>query len=446
MKKGDHQIVQQVLDGDVSRESFDAFQQRMRGEPDLVRFYGEYARLHHTLSEEYEDTVPSLGAGSVTGEKPRSLVLWLLGAMIVLLPVLAFYWESRGKGRVAPPVTLADVRFSDDAVWRAEGISGSPEKHWGMSSGATLEIMQGVAEVVARNGSKALIEGPASLTLVSGNSLHLASGRGAFSSGSPSNVLSVTTPSMTAEATGAEFGVAVYADNPDELHVFKGLAKMRVNGSASGETLEESHAGKVSGPGTIERIPAAAAHFPHSFHLFRDVVSSPFAKSAWRVEHGAPSIEEDRIGGENFAVFMKLPEVVPTPDDPVMLVTFTVGQPAAGAFHTDGWAGISFFKQGTELLFFGDSFGPEPTWSLDVKQRIPVILPGKPVNGPRTITLRYDGASGDVSLHEGKTPLAVAFCSGKLAPGTAFDEIRLGASSSAALTVNGLRIQTGGGR
>jgi hypothetical protein len=444
MKKGDHQIVQQVLDGDVSRESFDAFQQRMRAEPDLVRFYGEYARLHHTLSEEYEDTEPGTGAETLSGDRPRSLVLWLLAAMVVLLAVLAFHWQSKGK--VVPPATLADVRFSDDAVWRAEGGAESPEKLWGMSAGATLEIMQGLAEVVSKNGNKALIEGPASLTLVSGSSLHLASGRGTFSSGAPTNVLTVTTPSMTTEATAAEFGVAVYADNPDELHVFKGLAKMRVNGNASGETLEESHAGKVSGPGTIERMAAAPAHFPHSFHLFRDVVSGNFSKPAWRVEHGAPLIEQDRIGGENFAVFMKLPEVVPTPGDPVMLVTFTVGQPAAGAFHTDGWAGISFFKDGTELLFFGDSFGPEPTWSLDVKQRIPVILPGKPVNGPRTVTLRYDETSGDVSLHEGKVPLAAAFCSGKLAPGTAFDEIRLGASSSAALTVNGLKIQTGGGR
>ncbi len=114
-------------------------------------------------------------------------------------------------------------------------------------------------------------------------------------------------------------------------------------------------------------------------------------------------------------------------------------------FHTDGWAGMSFFSSGVELLFFGDSYGPEHTWSLDVKQRMPVILPGNPVLGPHTVTLRYDRTSGEVSLHEGKGPLSAAFCSGKLAVGTTFDEIRIGASANAALSVGPIQIQVGGG-
>ena len=114
-------------------------------------------------------------------------------------------------------------------------------------------------------------------------------------------------------------------------------------------------------------------------------------------------------------------------------------------FHTDGWAGMSFFSKGTELLFFGDAYGPERTWSLDVKQRIPVILPGNPVLGAGKVTLRYDCKTGAVSLHQGSVPLGPAFCSGKLPTGVSFDEIRLGASSSAALTVRSLVILSGGG-
>lgn len=443
MKKIDHQIVQQVLDGEVSRESFDAFQQRMRGEPDLVRFYGEYARLHHTLSEEYEDTEPSVIHAPAAGGKGRPVVPWLLAALVVLLAVLAFHWHSAGK--VKGPEVLAGVKFSEDAVWRGQDIFPASQKRWGMSKGATLEIMQGIAEVSVNGGGHALIEGPASLTLVSGELLHLASGRGRFDAAAPGKVLSVTTPSMTVEDLGTEFGLRTSLESPDEVHVLKGRVRMRVNGSNAVETLEEGQAGRIAGVDKIERFHASTEQFPKSLPSFHEILSEPFVKSSWRTAYGSPSISEDRVEGENFSTFMRLPETVPGTADPVMLVTLTVGQLASGVFHTDGWAGLSFFKDGTELLFFGDSYGPERTWSLDVKQHIPVILPGKPVTGPRTITLRYDSASGNVSLHEGRLPLSVAICSGKLPPGTVFDEIRLGASSSAALAVGGLKIRSGGG-
>jgi len=73
-----------------------------------------------------------------------------------------------------------------------------------------------------------------------------------------------------------------------------------------------------------------------------------------------------------------------------------------------------------------------------------VILPGNPVIGPRKVTLRYDRKTGDVSLHEGSVPLGPAFCSGKLPAGVTFDEVRIGASSSAALSVRSLVILGGG--
>ncbi len=97
------------------------------------------------------------------------------------------------------------------------------------------------------------------------------------------------------------------------------------------------------------------------------------------------------------------------------------------------------------MLFFGDSFGAKPTWSLDVKQRIPVIVPEPLVTGPRTVTLRYDFKTGEVSLHEGRVPLKTPICVGRLPAGVRFDEIRIGASSGAALAVIALDVRTGGG-
>ena len=107
---------------------------------------------------------------------------------------------------------------------------------------------------------------------------------------------------------------------------------------------------------------------------------------------------------------------------------------------------MSFFSNGAEVLFFGDAFGAERTWSLDVKQRIPVITPSKSVLGPRIVTFCYRQKTGEASLHEGGLPLGKAFCSGRLASGLEFDKIRIGASSGAALNVRSLTIRVGGDR
>ncbi|RYD41882.1 MAG: hypothetical protein EOP85_12010, partial [Verrucomicrobiaceae bacterium] len=245
MKKSDHQMIQEVLDGEVSKESFDAFQQRMRGEPDLVKFYGEYARLHHTLSEEYEDAEPSISQTPENSGRVRPMVPWILSAIAVALAVLAFHWKSAAT--VKPPETIAGVRFSEDAVWRGEGIFTDSRRKQAMQKSSSLEILQGIAEVTLNGGGSALIEGPASLTVVSAESLHLAAGKAKFSTGSPGVKLVVTTPSMTAENLGTEFGLKASPDSPDELHVFKGKVSARINGSNTGELLEEGQAGRIVG-------------------------------------------------------------------------------------------------------------------------------------------------------------------------------------------------------
>ena len=60
------------------------------------------------------------------------------------------------------------------------------------------------------------------------------------------------------------------------------------------------------------------------------------------------------------------------------------------------------------------------------------------------MTLRYDASSGTVSLHEGGLPLKPAIYTGKIQPGTRFDEVRLGASAGAALAVTSLQVLSSG--
>lgn len=440
MKRSDHHIVQQILDGEVSKEAFDGFQDQMRENPDLVRLYGDYANLHHSLFEEYEDS-PVTDRPIVRSERGISgRIFWIAVAAAAVVMILVVS-RRQTPATASPPHLMADVRFTPDAIWRVDGISRVEGGLTKMGKGATLRLKQGQAEVLSDSSVTVILDGPAELTLVSEKALRLGVGRGRFTIQHSKGTLEVSTPSMTVEDLGTEFGIEVHPDRPDELHVFGGKVKMRVNGNADGEVLSAGEAGRIKGTAAIKRFQANEGRFPGKLMEFKPVVAGRFVNADWHRDYGNPTITEDRIEGENYSLFLKLPE--PTTASTVVLATLKVDRPAAGEFHSDGWAGMSFFGQGHEWLFYGDSFGPEKTWSLDVKQGIPVILPATPLTGPHTVTLRYDARSGDVSLHEGGLPLGPPFCSGKIPAGASFDEIRIGASSSAALAVGGLTIRSG---
>ena len=443
MKRADHQIVQQVLDGSVNKDTFDGFQQRLRGEPELVKLYGDYASLQHSLYEEFEDQAITSKPAVVAARKAAPRFLWLAAAAAVVLLAAAIYRNP--PSAPAPPALMAQASFSPDAVWQVEGVFRKSVDAVELGKGSTLELQQGQAAVRSSDGVSSMIEGPATLTLVADGALHLSAGRGRFKLGKPGGKLEVTTPSMAALDLGTEFGIQVKPGQPDELHVFDGKVNMRINGRTDGEDLTAGVAGRVSGTEHIERFDADGNRFFKKLREFKPIVEGAFVKKDWRLDYGTPSISEDRIEGGNYSVFLPLPRPEPAADDAVLLATLKVNRPAEGSFHTDGWSGMSFFSEGTEVLFFGDSFGPEITWSLDVKQRIPVVLPITPLVGPRTVTLRYDRRTGAVSLHEGGIPLEKSFCSGSIPAGLKFDEIRLGASSGAALDVDSLTIRVSDG-
>lgn len=441
MKKQDHQLIQNVLDGEVTPAQFNAFQDRLRAEPELGELYQGYALLHHTLSEEFEGGFPVSDPMSPKARVGR-LFPFLL-AIAAALVIAAFWsrnhpWNFR-TGEMEPAL----LTFSLDAVWTIEGRTRNLGGATSVESGSTLRLAQGRAAVSLEPSVSALIEGPAELKFISKDSMHLERGVGFFRRGGSGEAISVSTPRLTVVDEGTEFGLEVPENGLEELHVTEGRVEARPK---KGETiyLTAGDAVRVGPDGALEPMNSEGRTFASHLGRFQTLEIEPFDKSRWRIEYGSPSFSNQKIEGANFAVFLGFDEPEPRGENSILLATLDVGPPVGADFHTDGWAGMSFFSKGAEVLFFGDSFGTKSTWSLDVKQRIPVILPRQPLIGPGIVTLRYDLRRGDVSLHEGGLPLKEPFCRGKLPAGTRFDEIRLGASAGAALTVKSLRIRTGG--
>lgn len=441
MKRADHHLIQQLLDGDVTREEFDIIQQRMRDEPGLAALYEDYALLQHSLIEEFDGGDAIKAAPLETTWAKLGASLWLIiVTFLVLVAALLWFrpWEGSGRGEGA-----AVVAFSVDAVWKIEGpskvLGGATE----VVRGDVLHLFEGRAGISLAPSVSAVIEGPAELTFLSKDSLQVTRGRGFFHRGGTGGGLTVTTPRFMATASGAEFGLEVSPDGPDELLVSSGSVHVESKISGNSMVLAAGDAASVSAAGAISGFPVDGRPFAKSLGRFRSLVSGSFEKSRWRIDYGNPEITPTRIDGRNFSAFLSMPVAEPELGVRVLLITMDLGKPSEGEFHTDGWAGLSLFNGAQEVLFFGDSFGTKATWSLDVKQHIPVIFPERPVSGQRMVTLRYEPRSGQVSLHEGGFPLEPPFCSGKIVPGTTFDEIRIGASSGAALAVKSLAIRVG---
>lgn len=460
MIKNDHDLVQQVLDGSISHEGFKAFQLRLRREPELVALYREYALLHHSLCEEFEGRqVVAMTCPRRDWRRRLPAVAGGLGvaAAVALLGVILL--KSGGK-RQPPEVAQAEVAFSDDAVWSIKGTHSGTGQTARLERGAILRLQQGQARLGFGNGAAAVIDGNTELEFVSAESLRLSHGRGRFRVDQPGRRLEVATAALTAVDLGTEFGMLSLPGKPDEVHVFEGRVQVRLPLATEGPVLAAGDAARVLDRRTIERMPVAMPRFPRTAPAFTRILEDRFDQTGdpggnlndrhpqqgagiWRVASGSPTVGSGRLEGGGFTAFFKLPARSLSAAHPVLLATLETTEPFKGRFHTEGWAGMSFYQEGRELLFFGDGFGDAPTWSIDVKQDLPVVLPEQRVVGQRTVTLCYNRNTGAASLHEGSLPLGPAFVSATLPVGIEFDEIRIGASPEAVLALRAVTVRTG---
>lgn len=460
--KSDHDLIQQVLDGSISHEGFKTFQMRLRNEPEMLGLYREYALLHHTLCEEFEGRQIARTACPTPRLASRALAITagLASAAAVVLLVNLLKRPGTPAPTVSAAIARAEVTFSEDAVWTIKGNHQATGQKAAVERGAILRLQQGQARLTLGGGAAAVIDGNTELEYLSDESLRLGHGRGRFRVDGRDRHLAVSTAALTAVDLGTEFGMLSQPGKPDEVHVFEGRVQLNLPFATEGPVLGAGDAARVLDRKTLERMPVAMPRFPASAPEFTRILEDRFDTAAgenqtlngrnpnqglgfWRVSSGEPHIGNGRLEGGNFTAFCKLPARCLSREHPVLLATMETTEPLKGRFHTEGWAGMSFYQEGRELLFFGDGFGGEMTWAIDVKQGLPVLLPENRVVGQRTVTLCYNRNTGAASLHEGSLPLGPAFVTGTLPAGIGFDEIRIGASEEAVLALRSLTVRTG---
>ncbi len=463
MKKSDHQLVQEILDGQANEIQFHQFQERLRREPPLRALYGSYAMLHHCLAEEFEGQ-RLIGLPRPTLSKTtRTSSPWMqsLLATAAVLGVLAsgLWWMNRNRnpetavadgGLIAP----AELRFSPDSSWRFEGEVDAREEGAALASGGRLYLDRGTARLQL-DGVTGLIEAPAEVVYENPLSIRMEEGRGRFRVEPAGHGFTVHTASLQAVDLGTEFAVMSQRDGSDEVHVFEGKVEMRTPSVRQAPLLAAGDAASVSRSGQVTRMTADTGAFrkalPSSLVVLEDYFRGSggslhgrlpkIGRGAWELRHGEASVTASGVNGGDFTGYCRLAGPSLDARHPFLMATLEIGPSPEGPLHGPGWAGLSLYSGGREVVFFGDSFGPDKTWSLDIKQGLEPILPDTPLVGPRTVTLCYDWRTGLVTLHEGNRPSGPALVRGHLSPGLAFDEVRIGSSPEATINVKSVLVQ-----
>jgi hypothetical protein len=446
MNLNDQQLVAAAFDGALDKASFRRLQERLGQEPALLALYREHALLHHSLCEEFEGSQMIGHSVPSVVRAPRWAPMLAACAAAVAIVFTAWQWL-----KPSPPVpVMAGCAFSADAIVKVDdrqALDGS-----GFALGSRLSVERGWVRLNLPKKAVALVEAPASVVFEAEQVLRFESGRGRLHCPESARGFTVKSSALVAVDHGTDFGIVSRPGAADELHVFSGeVAVNAVTGTAKA-VLHAKEAAAIDRAGALQRMPAREEDFESLTPEIRVLLEDRFDTGAplanrkpvagishWRLEKGAPQLKDGHLEGSGFEAYYSLPADGLTASRPVLL--FTVETVASPSFHTPQWAGFSLYQEGYEHCFFGDCFGSEETWGLDMKRRL-VPVPTEPrLTGPRTMTLRYDRRDGTIELHEGASTGSRPLVRKTIQSGLSFDQIRMGAADGATLAVAKLSVR-----
>jgi hypothetical protein len=440
MNLNDQQLVAAAFDGALDKASFRRLQDRLGNDPALLALYREHAMLHHSLSEEFEGSQMIGHSVPSVARTPRWVPV--IAACAAAVAILLAGWQWLKPSHPAP--VMAGCAFSADAIVKVDdrdALNGS-----GFAVGSRLSVERGWVRLNLPQKAVALVEAPASVVFEADQVLRFESGRGRIHCPESARGFTVKSGSLVAVDHGTDFGVVSRPGAADELHVFSGEVAVNAVTGAARTVLQAKEAAAVDSAGALQRMPAREEDFESITPELRVLLEDRFdtggpisgrqpvvGNSHWRLEKGTPQLKDGHLEGAGFEAFYSLPMDGLTASRPVLLVT--VETVASRSFHTAQWSGVSLYQEGYEHCFFGDCYGSEETWALDMKRRLVPVATEPPLTGPRTMTLRYDRRDGTIELHEGTSAGSRPLVRKTIQSGLSFDQIRIGAADGATLAV-----------
>ncbi|MBN1909992.1 MAG: FecR domain-containing protein [Pirellulales bacterium] len=243
-----------------------------------LQFTHLYANLRWRTMQEPDVTLPVSNGVEAASRKPilgflgdvcdwggdflsRGTIISFLVALglpsaMVLILVLHLVRQP-GVQVSTPSAVVARVTQMHDCVWDQEG--SSVQVGADLAAGRRLRLHQGLAELTFHDGSKVLVEGPATFDVQGAKQGFLHVGRLVAHVPKGSEGFTIDTPEATIVDLGTVFGVSVSEDKTVESHVFKGKVEVAMHNAAGTAAepplhLEAGQAARISATKIGEKL------------------------------------------------------------------------------------------------------------------------------------------------------------------------------------------------
>lgn len=195
-----------------------------------------------------------------------------VGLLLLFQSIVFNNGERSESGRRVTEATegyAARIERSEGLVWDQASLERIRPDGW-LSPGL-LRLERGSAVIAFNSGATSVVEGPAELSIESGNRLFLKIGRLSAEVPPLASGFTVNTPRLNAVDIGTRFGVSVDGEGNSELHVMEGEVEVsRTSGNAVATRLREGLAVRADGRTRTELVPV-----PYGGDQFRLQVGAP---------------------------------------------------------------------------------------------------------------------------------------------------------------------------
>lgn len=238
------QALDELFEGRLREDALAALNRELRERPEAREAYREHQLLHHCLRYRSKGTdltkvVPMDAIIRRRQRKAMRHALMASAAVLALGMLVLMLIMARSPD---PAVSYRHTPGAEFSISHAPEADEIPEGR-GMEPGSSMELASGCVELEFRSGIKAVIQGPAHLTLEREDLLRLDQGVAWFDVPAGAVGFQVITPNLVLTDLGTRFGVLSRPGGRDEVHVFQGRVRVLNRGVAKAE--EDLGAGKA---------------------------------------------------------------------------------------------------------------------------------------------------------------------------------------------------------
>ncbi len=259
-------LIDAYCGGTIDEEGLRRLEEILRADEEARRVFVEYHGLHAELHFATWAKGATASALGLVGHARRPGRRWRPGRLATLAAgvliaaggfVLGYGWFKPRPAAVSPATgNVAWLVNAQDCLWAGE--SDTPGRD--MRAGKTLRLERGLAEIEFDRGARLILQGPASLELLSGNGARLLSGVMTAHVPPRARGFMIESPQGKIIDLGTEFGLAVDGRGGTTVRVFEGTVEAAplAGGAAAGVvTLHEDQAARIDGR-TVDLRPRDA--------------------------------------------------------------------------------------------------------------------------------------------------------------------------------------------